>query len=147
MKSRALVEGRGIFEALRSRRHDPEIRGCVVDHRGDDAPEAQIEPQLDGHEHDGKDDADDGRDEAQPVVQQVARCESVNQRHGECSAWACVQSTTFGAFAARSAVHPRTGRKSGEIAVRTEIFADHGGIATESVSVRDASGLRCTGAP
>src|SRR5947208_15670897 len=66
------------------------------------------------------------------------------------SAWACVQSTTFGTFAARSAVQfmrPRTGRKSGEIAVRTEIFADHGGIATESVSVRDASRSRCTGAP
>jgi hypothetical protein len=53
----------------------------VVDHRGDYSSEAQIETQLDGHEHDGKDDPDDGCDESQPIVEQVPRREPVDQRH------------------------------------------------------------------
>jgi len=83
LKSRALIQRRWVFEAFRPRRHDPQIGGGMVDHRGDDAPESQIEPELDGHEHDGKHDADHGRDESQPVLQQVSGRESINQRHRE----------------------------------------------------------------
>ena len=85
LESRPLIERRRIFEAFRSRRHDPQIGGGVVDHRSDDAPEPEIEPELDGHQQDRKHDPDHGRDESQPVVQQVAGRESVNQRHGKCS--------------------------------------------------------------
>jgi hypothetical protein len=41
----------------------------VIDHRRDNPTEPQIEAQLNGHEHDRKDDTDDGRNEAKPVVQ------------------------------------------------------------------------------
>jgi hypothetical protein len=53
----------------------------VVDHRGDYSSEPQVKTQLNGHEHDGKDDPDDGCDETQPIVQQIPRREPVDQRH------------------------------------------------------------------
>jgi hypothetical protein len=81
LKSLAFVERRGIFEALGSQRHDPEVGRCVVDHRGDYSSEPQIKTQLNGHEYDRKDDPDDGCDETQPIVEQVPRREPVDQRH------------------------------------------------------------------
>src|SRR5262249_7176470 len=81
LKSFALVERRGVFEALGSQRHDPEIGRGVVDHRGDYSSEPQIKAQLNGHEHDGKDDPDDGCDETQTIVEQIPRREPVDERH------------------------------------------------------------------
>ena len=81
-KALAFVEQRGVLEALRAVRHDPEVGRRMVDHGRDHALEAEVEAHLHGHEHDREHDADDRRDQSQPIVKQVAGRESKDQRHG-----------------------------------------------------------------
>jgi hypothetical protein len=44
----------------------------MIDHRRDHAPEADIEPHLDRHEHDRKDYSNDRCDKSKPVMKQVS---------------------------------------------------------------------------
>ncbi len=102
----ARVEERGILEALGAVAHDPEIGVGMVDHPRDHLAEAEIEAHLHHHQHDGKDDADHGRDEAQPVMKQIARGEREIQRHA--SLLVRIRSRTAQRDAVQSAVWPRT---------------------------------------
>ena len=80
-KALALVEQGRILEAFGAARHDPEVGVGMVDHDRDHALEAHIETHLHGHQHDREHDADDGRDQPQPIVNQVPEREFGGERH------------------------------------------------------------------
>ena len=72
---------------LVSLRDDPEIGRRVIDDRRQHPAEAEVEAELHHHQHDRKDNADERRDEAKPVVKQVSRRECVDKRHVSIARW------------------------------------------------------------
>jgi hypothetical protein len=52
----------------------------VIDDRRDHALEAEKDSDLNGDEHNGKDNSDDRGDQSNPVMKKIARCERENHR-------------------------------------------------------------------
>jgi hypothetical protein len=71
---------RRTLEAFRLSWNDPEIGLRVIDDRRDHALEAEKDSDLNGDEHNGKDNSDDRGDQSNPVMKKIARCERENHR-------------------------------------------------------------------
>jgi len=67
----------------------------VIDQRRNHALEAQKDSELNGHKHNGKDDADDCRDQSDPIVKEIAGRENKDHRAKQSMGIACEASNVM----------------------------------------------------
>ena len=65
-------ENATLLKALRSIGGDPKLSIRVFDHVDDHFPRAQVQPELDGNEHDGEQNSDKSDDQTNPIVKQIS---------------------------------------------------------------------------